>query len=287
MKYDELLSRKYSLRLTPQGLIYEKVPETARIGLFQIIFSILDNPYLNYQHYQYLHKDFCKMLKIKWDWTKTQEVEFARTIETNILECEWFNFYEMCQITYSYLREHGSNNSQQIKPYTYKDFQEQINALLKDEFLGFELKDGIIEKLGNPVTDTQIREVRVLLKEPEYKGADQHFEKAIRALNMRPNPDVENCIKDAVSAIESVGRVIIGDENALLNDIIKDAEKKNVIPQPLDQTFQKIYAYRGNEPGIAHGAVDISKVTVDEAELILAISAAMIIYLVKKRTSLS
>jgi len=84
-------------------------------------------------------------------------------------------------------------------------------------------------------------------------------------------------VKDAVSAIESVGRIIVNDENALLSDIIKGAVTKGAIPQPLDQTFQKVYAYRGNEPGVAHGAVDISKVTINEAELILAMSAAMII----------
>ena len=127
----------------------------------------------------------------------------------------------------------------------------------------------------------------MLLKQAEFLGADQHFEKALKSFNALPDPDVENCIKDAVSAIESVGRVIIKDDNALLSDIVKIAVKKEVIPKPLDRTFQSVYAYRGNEPGVAHGAVDISKVTVDEAELILAMSAAMIIYLVKKREQLS
>jgi hypothetical protein len=45
-----------------------------------------------------------------------------------------------------------------------------------------------------------------------------------------------------------------------------------------------VYAYRGSEPGVAHGAVQASKVTVDEAEFVLGMAAAIIIYLVKKRS---
>ena len=145
-------------------------------------------------------------------------------------------------------------------------------------------------RLGGSITGKhlsfipRVKEARYLLKEQEFKGADEHFEKAVRALNVRPNPDVENCVKDAVAAIESVGRIIVNDEKALLPDIIKDMTKKGIIPKPLDQAIQKVYEYRGSEPGVAHGAVQASKVTVDEAEFVLAMSAAMIIYLVKKRS---
>ncbi|HUU08429.1 MAG TPA: hypothetical protein VMW61_02790, partial [Dehalococcoidales bacterium] len=157
------------------------------------------------------------------------------------------------------------------------------NTLFREEQLGFELRDGKIEKVGSGFIDAKVKEARYLLKEPEFKGADEHFEKAIKALNTRPKPDVENCVKDAVAAIESVGRIIVGDEKALLDDIIKDMAEKGIIPKPLDQTIQKIYAYRGGQPGVAHGLVGASKVTVDEAEFVLAMSAAIIIYLVKKR----
>jgi tRNA(His) 5'-end guanylyltransferase len=119
---------------------------------------------------------------------------------------------------------------------------DEINTLFREEHLGFEFRDGKVEKIGSGFTDARVKEARYLLKEPEFKGADKHFEKALKALNTRPNPDVENCIKDAVSAIESVARIMINDEKARLSYVIKD-----------------------------------------EAEFVLAMSAAIIIYLVKKR----
>ena len=144
------------------------------------------------------------------------------------------------------------------------------------------MRKGKIEKVGSGFVDAQVKEARYLLKEPEFKGADEQFEKAIKHLNIRPNPDVENCVKDAVGAIESVGRIIVNDDKALLSDIIKDMTNNGIIPKPLDQAIQKLYAYRGDQPGVAHGLVGASKVTIDEAELVLAMSAAIIIYLVKK-----
>ena len=79
------------------------------------------------------------------------------------------------------------------------------------------------------------------------------------------------------------GKIIKNDEKGEIDDIIKDAVKKGIIPPPLDQTIIKLHAYRGNEPAVAHGGMEPSKVTIDEAEFVLAMSAAIIIYLVKKK----
>jgi hypothetical protein len=274
MMFEELFSKRYNLRPTPLGLIQEDVPESARIGLFYIL-----EDYLQYIDHINYYSDICMALRIPYKERNTiissYGDDLSYPIQELLMSCDWWRVYDICEITYKSTRSHRY------------DLSEKINKLLVDEQLSFTMKDGKIEKIGSGYIDAEIKEARYLLKEPEFRGADRHFEKAIKSLNERPKPDVENCIKDAIAAIESVGRVIVNDENALLSDIIKSSVKKGIIPQPLDQTFQKVYAYRGNEPGVAHGAVGESKITVDEAELILAMSAAMILYLVKKRSQLS
>jgi hypothetical protein len=180
--------------------------------------------------------------------------------------------YDVCEVACASLKVEGFRTK----------FYAEVNQLFTEEQLGFEFRNGLVEKIGVGFIDAQIKEARYLLKEPEFKGADEHFEKALKAVNIRPNPDVENCVKDAVSAIESVGRILVNDEKPLLSDIIRDMAKRGIIPKPLDEAIQKVYAYRGNQPGVAHGLVGDSKVTVDEAEFVLAMSAAIIIYLVNK-----
>jgi hypothetical protein len=212
------------------------------------------------------------------DWEIVDDEAIIEAFEDFITSCDWWQVYDICELLYHHIKSEENK----------KEYTKLINLLFRDEQLGFEMKeDGKVEKVGSGFIDAKIKEARYLLKEQEFKGADKHFEKAMKSLNERPKPDTENCVKDAVAAIESVGRVIVNNDKALLDDIIKNATKNGVIPKPLDQTFIKLYAYRGNEPGVAHGAVDISKVTESEAELILAMSAAMIIYLVNKREQLS
>ncbi len=258
--------------------MYEDVPERARVGLYHLVERFFGEGYQ--KTYGDLHQEICVALRIPRERV-LNDYYTSIVIEKLIKACEWHQFYDICEVMWA------NPGARYLEHKHKEEFTAQINALFREEQLGFEIRDGKVEKVGSGFIDAKIKETRYLLKEAEFRGADQHFEKAMKAINERPKPDVENCVKDAVSAIESVGRIITNDENALLSDIIKSAVKKDVIPQPLDQTFQKLYAYRGNEPGVAHGAVDISKVTEAEAELILAMSAAMIIYLVKKRSQLS
>jgi hypothetical protein len=54
-----------------------------------------------------------------------------------------------------------------------------------------------------------------------------------------------------------------------------------LIPRPIDDLAIKLYAYRGNEPGVAHGSPDAPDVTEDEAWLIYNLCAALAAYLAK------
>ena len=59
MEYSELLSGKFGLRQTPEGLLYDNVPETTRVDLFQIIFSCLDVSEEGTSRYQDLDRTIC------------------------------------------------------------------------------------------------------------------------------------------------------------------------------------------------------------------------------------
>lgn len=275
--YPELFSKRYGLRPTPEGLMYEDVPERARVGLYHIVEQFFK---LQYQPtYLALYKQICVALRVPRDRMVRDDYAASRAIEWLINTCEWWQIYDICQVMWAAIDSRGYSRNTQ-------DFSEQVNTLFREEQLGFEIREGKIEKVGSGFIDAKVKEVRYLLKEPEFKSADELFEKAIKALNERPNPDVENCIKDAVATVESVGKIIHKDKNARIDIIIKEAIQKGVIPRLLGDPIIKLYAYRGNEPAIAHGGIEPSKVTEDEAEFVLAITAAIIIYLVKKRRNL-
>jgi len=273
----ELFSSRYNVRGTQEGLIYDNIPDTARTGFLYIF----DEEKYILRKYKII-KEYCEAIRlersVRDSLLRESEANRIATIESWIENNSWWEFLDLCELIYL--------SFESAYPNAKERFPKKINSLFKEENIGYEMKEGKIERKGNEYTSHYITEARKLLKDEKYIGAQQHFEKALGYINVRPNPDVENCVKDAVAAIESVGRTITGNEKALLSDIIKDMVKKGVIPKPLDQVIQKLYAYRGDQPGVAHGAVGASKVTIDEAEFVLAASAATIVYLVKIRRKL-
>ncbi len=273
--YAELFSKRYRLRPTPEGLMYEVVPENARVGLYHLVERFFGGEHQ--KSYLHFYHEICVALRIP---RKRGPSDYGASIfiEELIKDCEWHQFYDICEVIWANLYSEYSRHQE--------EFTEQVNTLFREEQLGFEIRGGKVEKVGSGFIDAKVKEARYLLKEPEFKSADELFEKAIKALNERPNPDVENCIKDAVATVESVGKIIRKDKNARIDNIIKEAIQKGVIPRLLGDPIIKLYAYRGNEPAIAHGGIEPSKVTEDEAEFVLAITAAIIIYLVKKRSKL-
>lgn len=279
MTYSELFSKRLNLRPTPEGLVYEDVPERARIGLYHIAEKFFGGE--NQKSYRELYQEICVALRIKRDRhadLQSFDYRVSPLIEKLIMECEWHQFYDICEVCWI--------NSQSQYFSQRAELAQEVNTLFREEQLGFEIRDGKVEKVGSGFIDAKVKEARYLLKEPEFKSADELFEKAIKALNERPNPDAENCIKDSVATVESVGKIIRKDKDARIDDIIKSAIQKGIIPKLLGDPIIKLYAYRGNEPAVAHGGIEPSKVTEDEAEFVLAMSAAIIIYLVKKRSKL-
>jgi len=273
----ELFSRRYNLRGAPTELIYDDIPDTARTGFFYIFDKY--KPYIN-DHI--IVKEYCEAMRMRPGLITTTLIDLSKASRLSLIgnwlgNVYWGQFLDLCELISLSLNKYPNKRG---------GFSKKLNALFREEKIGYEMQEGKIERIGNEYTSQYIAEARKLLKDEKYIGAQKHFEKAMSYINVRPNPDVENCVKDAVAAIESVGRIIVGDDKAVLSNIIRDMVKKGVIPKPLDQVIQKLYAYRGDQPGVAHGAVGASKVTIDEAEFVLATSAATIVYLVKIRSKL-
>lgn len=197
--YEDLFSKRYKLRPTPEGLIYEDVPERARVGLYHLVERFFGGNLQN--SYTTLYREICIALRISRNRAadRISDYHVSLLIERLIMGCEGYQFYDICQVIWANPYSGHSNLKHQ------SDFTAQVNELFQEELLGYEMENGLVEKRGSAFVDAQIKEARYLLKEPEFKGADYLFEKAIKALNTRPKPDVENCIKDAVAVIESVG----------------------------------------------------------------------------------
>ena len=183
------------------------------------------------------------------------------------LDC--WEFYELCE---ELLRITGAPDK----------VAEEIDALFVRESLPYKItSSGITWRLSPPASEA-VSEARHLLAQPEFAGPSQQWEKAFSHLSERP-PDPENCIKDAVGALEGLARILGNKPSETLGQIIKPLAVQLGMHSALANALSNIYGYRSDEQAIAHGATSAFSDILVEAELVLHWCAAAMAYLTKKK----
>lgn len=262
-------SLRYGLRPRPEGLLYDSVPESARVGLGHIMEDYEAGIALTH-----LYQEATRALRLPRDAAACEyEDDALDELKDMVRTCEWWGFYDVCEILLGALRSSSGSSD---------EFEADANRLFKEECLGWRLKDGLVERVGTEESERVLDEARHFLDDARFAGPEEQFAKAVRALSVRPEPDTANCVKDAVGALEGVARIVIGKRSALLSKIVAELERKRVIHPALAKCFVDLYGYRGDAEGAAHGAVTDAPVPLAEAELALNMSASLIIYLVNK-----
>ncbi len=109
------------------------------------------------------------------------------------------------------------------------------------------------------------------VKDSELKVARVHFSKA-RRLRDAAEPDYENVVKEAVSSVEAYLKTLTGEKD--FKNALQKAVKAGV-PKPLAALIEKLYAWRGDEPGVAHAGATLPDVAKAEADF--ACNQAMVI----------
>ena len=163
--------------------------------------------------------------------------------------------------------------------YSYNDFfSESFNSLFETEYVGYRFVDGKIVA----ITDRcEIDEIEQACNVP-YNGCKAHIEKAVGFLADRERKDYKNCIKESISAVESICCIIADKKNATLGEALKILESKCNLKGQLKSAFEKLYAYTNNDKGgIRHAeGLFVSDVSFEEAKFMLVSCSAFVNYLI-------
>lgn len=134
-----------------------------------------------------------------------------------------------------------------------------------------------------PIIDqTEIDSVNQAISgEGKFSGAREHIKEAVRLFSDREKPAYRKSVSESISAVESVCKIIAGDENATLGQALSKVSKTMEIPNGLKKSFQSLYGYTSNEGGIRHGMLDDDhEVTFEEAKFMLVACSAFVNYLI-------
>ncbi|MDR3577851.1 MAG: hypothetical protein P4L50_28645 [Anaerolineaceae bacterium] len=270
---------------TPKGTPIDKdFPSSARIALCYILLDLNTKQYLVKEESVLIEINRLGRLTIK-DIENTDRKEFIYELMIRIGKLTWDQVYTFCERAYQKLLiEYGDGfNNQYVSIDEVRNYySSEINQLLDEENLAYHFEDGVFQRRGRAQTQKALEKTGAVLSDPSLEKVKLLFNKARRYYDARPEPDLENCVKESLCALEAAIEIITGKSAS------KDFEKavkqlegngNNQIPTPIAQTMIKIYSYRGSGQGVAHAALQGNRVAPEDAELVLSLTADFITYL--------
>lgn len=169
-----------------------------------------------------------------------------------------------------------------ISRYTTAEFSNEMykamNSLFEEEYVGYRFISGEIV----PITDkNESAEIEQACHTP-FDGTRAQLQKALGFLSDREHPDYKNCVKESISAVESVCKVISGNKKAALKDALNGLIFNGMnIHGSLKSAILSLYGYASDEGGIRHAERETeSTVTFEEAKFMMVTCSAIVNYLV-------
>lgn len=134
--------------------------------------------------------------------------------------------------------------------------------------------------ITNELEINELKETQSLTAEHNLNGVKEHFNSSMDFLSKKPKPDYRNSIKESISMVETMSRIIEPSENTLGKALNKLDKKKKISPT-LKTAFEKLYAYT-NDNGIRHALMDENTVEFEDAKFFLVACSAFTNYLIEK-----
>lgn len=144
-----------------------------------------------------------------------------------------------------------------------------------------EFRAGVFPGLGS----TPVAQVQSQLTAPRYNPSRVAFDKATDYLSGEKR-DLENAVKEAATAAESLGKIVLGlPDSSTLNDVKDALLDEGLLDRPLNTAFDALAGYRNTQPGVAHGGTQTPDVAVAESKFALNMAAAIALFLLEQDTA--
>lgn len=181
---------------------------------------------------------------------------------------EWYEVYDFVEFCASAYPDEAVN----------KKFVETCNKVLEEEMSGYRF-------IGNQITqitsDEEISELEEALESP-LQPVRTHLSEALKLMSDRKSPDYRNSIKESISAVEAICRIIADDENATLGQALKVVEDKVGLHGALKKAFSNLYGYTSSAEGIRHALLKETTLSFEDAKFMLVSCSAFVNYLISK-----
>lgn len=185
-------------------------------------------------------------------------------IKLKFLMAEWWGVYDFIE----FLLSIDGNFKKKV-------FADMLNQIFIDEGVPYRIIDNCVTPL---ISGEEAEEVKIAIdsKYPEVSG---HIKRALELYKKRPVADYKNSIKESISSIEALARVILNKPSVTLGSLSQSLD----IHPAFKKAIKELYGWTSDEGGIRHSenGKDL-KIGEAEARFMLIECSALINYIISK-----
>lgn len=199
------------------------------------------------------------------EWLQTLEV-----IRKYFFSCDWDQVYDFIEFVACNYDDENVNER----------FRNTCNNVLKANLSAWHF---VCKQLTKITSEVEIAEIEQAMSSP-FASVNAHLDNALRLMSDKKSPDYRNSIKDSISAVEALCRIITGDKNAKLGQALNTIERGGTIKLhgALKNGFSSFYGYTSTDQGIRHALLEEPTLDFEDAKFMLVSCSAFVNYLIIK-----
>jgi len=279
-------SQRMGKKPVNKELQFESMDEDLKTGLWNVYLSLFLKQISGYtngsqsdldRYFEYIWREY---FKYPLDQRNPDYEANLAIIKQKYISYSWHEVYHFIEF-------HVNWDYRVFNFYNVFRFIEGCNEVLEKEFSGYR----IIEKIIVPISNQpEIDEINKAINagnsffRSKYPGVNVHLQDALSKLSDKTNPDYRNSIKESVSAVEAICRILTN-ENTLGTALNKMESKGIIINSQIKAGIDKLYAYTNAKgAGIRHALIEDSQIPgFEEAQFMLVVCSAFINLLISKQ----
>ncbi|MDB9513560.1 DUF5763 domain-containing protein [Kamptonema animale CS-326] len=274
---DRRFSERLGLKPVSEILQVDKVNQDLRTSLWNILIRSFLLKYsssiMRPTTLRYNGKYIDEFIEYLWLYFFKKPLDDLPTINEGLVKelrgyfekFQWYEIYDFLEVTINY--------------FECKILVKEVNDVLSRELSGFRFIGGVFT---NITTEQEVKMLEEEVTDKLFPAVSSHLKRALALMSDRENPDYRNSIKESISAVESLAKIIAEAPKATLKDALQVLERSKRIHTALKDSFLKLYGYTSDEGGIRHAMLVEPDLTSEDAKFFLLSCTSFINYLKSK-----
>jgi len=233
-------------------LIYKKYQDPRWDPTSQYIASLFDKYWWNY-------------FKLPSD-NQPYYQDALQRVREYFFSCKWNEVYDFLEFT--------AKHAEWIE----KDIRKACNTFLERENSAYRFVGNEIAEI---TSDVEIKAVEGALSSG-IPAVEKHLSTALSLLSDRKNPDYRNSIKESISAVEAVCRLVSNEPKATLGPALKQVSMKTPLHPAFEKGLLALYGFTSDQHGIRHSLLEEPSLHYSDAKFMLVLASGFCAFLLAK-----